>query len=404
MELNKHYHTVVIGAGVAGLGAGYALANSNKSFVVFDSGKDLYERDRYNPKDIVSGSGGAGLWSDGKFSFYPSSTELWRLENKADLEKAYNVYISLLSKYKQGLPKFPDSQYSHEQKSDEWFLKEYESIYLSLKERYDLINSLVKTISKNLVTNATVSYEKTSESKHELLVKVNNKQYCVTCDNLVIAGGRFSPLDTADKLKSHSHFKRFEYGVRIQGSPNLSIFTETNIKDPKYMFNKSDVQYRTFCCCRNGEIVLTDCNGILTYSGRADCVPTLVSNIGFNVRISDELLASKINKKDILNNFCHFNNIPYSRIQDSTLLRMTYGEEGTKHLLNGLKMLITKFPDLKNSTLSGPTIEGVGSYLHTDDLKVSDLNIWVVGDACGIFRGITAGFVSGYYVGLKLKS
>ena len=44
-------------------------------------GKACEERDRYNSKDCISGVGGAGLFSDGKFSFFPSGQNVWKLQN-----------------------------------------------------------------------------------------------------------------------------------------------------------------------------------------------------------------------------------------------------------------------------------------------------------------------------------
>ena len=57
---------------------------------------------------------------------------------------------------------------------------------------------------------------------------------------------------------------------------------------------------------------------------------------------------------------------------------------------------------MSDSTLIGPTIEGIGEYIQTNDLKVYNENIWVGGDASGIFRGITASMISGYYIGINL--
>jgi len=42
----------------------------------------------------------------------------------------------------------------------------------------------------------------------------------------------------------------------------------------------------------------------------------------------------------------------------------------------------------------------VGSYPYLDtDLRIPETHCYVAGDACGIFRGIIAGMISGFYVG-----
>jgi uncharacterized protein len=455
--------TIIIGAGPAGLAIGHALKTRKKSFVIIELGKKLKKRNRFDPFDIASGIGGAGLFSDGKFSFYPSATCLWKLSRDI-LTIAYSWYQKLLQEYHVLVPDFPidhieiksnstDSTISTDQiisitqnksdtsknptitesvKIDKWYLKGYPSIYLSLDNRYVLITKMCEYISENDGNNENImtdtefiSYRKKND---RYIVKIKNvlTNECkeIECKNIVISAGRmWSMFHQNDTDK----FMRFEYGIRIQDTPKAKLFESTvdnlwstagnlwstagnlwstDLKDPKYIYDmskQSDVkyrstEYRTFCCCRRGEIVKTDCNGIRTCSGRSDCEPTEQNNIGFNVRILDEKLGLKIKKQMRFDKI--FENIPILEAIASDVLIPFYGELGNDHLKHGLKLILDKFPDLKSATLSGPTLEGVGSYPMTDEnLKMINENIWVIGDACGKFRGITAGMISGYYVG-----
>lgn len=73
----KHiFDVIIIGMGPAGLAAAAKLEDSGLCFAILDSGKTAAKRDRYDATDATSGDGGAGLFSDGKFSFFPSATEL----------------------------------------------------------------------------------------------------------------------------------------------------------------------------------------------------------------------------------------------------------------------------------------------------------------------------------------
>jgi hypothetical protein len=195
-------------------------------------------------------------------------------------------------------------------------------------------------------------------------------------------------------------FRRLEYGLRIQSTPEKSVFTETTIKDPKYKISTTDVEYRTFCTCRRGEVIKTDFNGMITYSGRSDCTETNLSNLGFNVRIMDQILSEQI-LSDILTNKETFNNIKIIDAINTNILDKYFGK-GSKYLSDGLKLFLERFPDMEDSILIGPTLEGTGSYIYTNDLKVESESIWIGGDATGIFRGITASMVSGYYIGRQL--
>jgi 2-polyprenyl-6-methoxyphenol hydroxylase-like FAD-dependent oxidoreductase len=68
---------VIIGAGPSGLCCAYTLQQLNIPFKLLEMGKCLTSRDRNDSFDSANGAGGAGLFSDGKFSFYPAGTALW---------------------------------------------------------------------------------------------------------------------------------------------------------------------------------------------------------------------------------------------------------------------------------------------------------------------------------------
>ena len=61
----------IVGAGPAGLFAAYELAQGGLDVTVFDMGKDVDERDRSDPADLLHGMGGSGTFSDGKVNFHP---------------------------------------------------------------------------------------------------------------------------------------------------------------------------------------------------------------------------------------------------------------------------------------------------------------------------------------------
>lgn len=461
------YDVVIIGAGPAGLATGYALKRyTNTTFTIIDSGKQLFDRSRYGPQDLIQGIGGAGLFSDGKFSFYPSSTALWELDDKELLSLAYNWYCDNLKSHlsEANLPGTDllvsatehhkdKSAYSiesglnigdhHDQinyelpeikkdtlPSNTWFLKSYPSICLTLAERYQLIDNICHQIGfNNFMMGQTVS-------RCEKIVNPQNEYYCVSvlnsdtghrqeiiCRYIVVAGGRFWPhlfnttnttnttntintINTGTSMQLiPTEFKRTEYGVRIQCSSDKMLFTETKIKDPKYKYvSDSSVEYRTFCCCRNGEIVMTRSEDIASFSGRSDCEPTDQSNIGYNVRILDKKQSDDV-KKHLFGNkkYSVFKDVPMQDVIGNDALTKYFGEIGNRYLVKGLKLLLKRFPDFEDSKVWGPTIEGVGDYPVTDNnMKVPDQNIWVVGDACGKFRGITACMVSGFYAGVCL--
>ena len=67
----------VIGGGPAGLSAAVALSKLGFEPIVFEKGKHHKNRSLY--QDLCYGIGGCGLFSDGKFSYHPSGTNLYKI-------------------------------------------------------------------------------------------------------------------------------------------------------------------------------------------------------------------------------------------------------------------------------------------------------------------------------------
>jgi uncharacterized FAD-dependent dehydrogenase len=235
----------------------------------------------------------------------------------------------------------------------------------------------------------------------------------VSTRHLVLAGGRFMPLQWNESgfgLEKMGAFSGFEFGVRIQDEASAPFFAEMRGVDPKYRFvhPSKPMEWRTFCCCRNGEIVVSNTNGLFTASGRADCPPTGLSNIGFLNRILDPELAPEV-ATPILDRAQRERalfrvSLSAALSGDDAVLRDRLGP-GADSLLEGLRSLCDAFPSLRASAsaeLVGPCVERGGVTLRNQDLRLEGTNIWVAGDCSGHFRGIVSSLISGHYVGVKV--
>ena len=104
----KVYDCVIVGAGPSGLTAANLLTKTTTNYLIIEKGKTLFNRDTKSPKDIVTGIGGGGLFSDGKVSFYPSGTNLYKL-NPDLLIPAYKELQNLFANFDITIPEFnPD--------------------------------------------------------------------------------------------------------------------------------------------------------------------------------------------------------------------------------------------------------------------------------------------------------
>lgn len=397
--MSDTYDIAIIGAGPAGLSLAYRLSVLGKNnFILIDKGNETNERKRNSEFDSICGIGGAGLYSDGKFSFFPSSTKLWNIFDHNIANKGLDFVMNITG--------FDKDQVNYERMKTnditeckgEWFLKEYPSFYLPLDNRILIIDKLYEGAKKGTIKLGCSVNDIQRNNENYALITSNGK---IKARKIVICGGRFASYN---KIKIFKYkFMRLEYGVRIVENSKNRYFQKSKLLDPKYKLINDDgsIEYRTFCCCRRGETVCTNYKddgnkNIRTFSGRADCQPTDESNIGFNVRIINEKIARNIELNlgsDI------FVDVPISEALDGSILDKYYGKIGSKYLVEGLKSFISEFPELSNAKLCGPTIEGIGSYIETDDnSNVPNEEIWVIGDASGKYRGLTSALISGYCI------
>lgn len=115
MSLNNKHEIIdvlIVGAGPASTPLCHYLNEHAKhiNFLIVDIGTNITKRDHNSEFDCVGGIGGAGLFSDGKFSWCPAGTRVWSLENNR-LRKSYTFLKNLLDPYMKEnndvIPDFP---------------------------------------------------------------------------------------------------------------------------------------------------------------------------------------------------------------------------------------------------------------------------------------------------------
>lgn len=389
--------TLVIGAGPSGLACAKVLADANEDVIVADIG-DVHPR-----RGPVDGVGGAGLYSDGKFSFYPAGTAVWRLRPTSHMKSASNYIQGLLAE--NGVPGAPlwSDHWSNNDVEDvgrSEIHKFYPSIYADLETRVELIATLARGAGK-LLTNSHIESLARTDGLYHAIVDRDGRKETISAQRVVLASGRLwrhgldHPFPTV--------YRRYEVGVRIQQDAEDFVFAGSSELDPKWIYRHLEPrrEYRTFCCCRNGNIVEAQTRAGILLSGRADGEHTAQSNFGLMVRyldpIDEEWRGSQspftIRATDFLAN--------------PTVLADRYGDrfpldlaEALRNVCESTGMVLTD-----TTTLHGPCLEGVGHYVQASsrDLRVEGQSAaWVTGDASGQFRGLVPALVSGAFVGLSI--
>ena len=205
MRADDRVDVVVLGAGPAGLAAGCAAADAGVEVLVLEAGQRAEQRDRDRPADLAQGVGGAGLHSDGKFSFAPSATALWVLEPRSLLEAAYAWTAKLLGEFGVLAPPFPEGPAPIVAGP----VKAYPSQYMSPENRAALVTELAARLGSRLHADTPA---RLAESDDELAVTLADGTL-IRAGALVLAGGRFGPLLEAS---TPIRFRRVELGVRVE--------------------------------------------------------------------------------------------------------------------------------------------------------------------------------------------
>jgi hypothetical protein len=404
------YDVIFVGAGPASLAGAYYL-HKNKpdvNFLLIEMGKNVTRRDRNSPVDCVTSIFGAGGFSDGKFSFFPSSTGIWKLD-KTKLRSSYKFMKDFMNEYSGDIPDFPEELGDDFVSKEDWTLKSYKSIYLNLEQRI------------KLAIKISIDYYDPPNNRFKLFTEVidirkEDDIYVCVCKNintgeiseirankLVLGGGRFMPNLMKKIPFIPMIFRRVELGARFEGSSDSPLYNISTNIDPKFMKwdQQNKIEYRIFCSCKDGETTLTNFKGIETWSGRSDCEPTGKSNFGFNLRFKDPKYIPLLDRAFEIKPFIIDIDLIKKNGQNvEDELRKYYGEFAD-YYLTGLKSFLefASIDSLNGFTIKGPCIEGVGEYpLNDDNLKVPGENIFVIGDCGGRWRGIISSFLSGIFV------
>jgi uncharacterized FAD-dependent dehydrogenase len=414
---------LIVGGGPAGLAAAASCRQRGVPYLLVEAGKRLKQRSHQDQANLTSGVGGAGLYSDGKFSFFPSATRLWELHDRSALRESFQWLSSVMAGVGITTPDFPE-------RSPPENLKElgagiaqklYQSTYMSLGDRKQLIGVLEQGCGGSILVDSVAERLEYDEQERIFRCALSapstrrGGQHGVHAPGVIFAGGRFGPTQWGSLLPEvRQVFRRLEVGVRLE-QPAGDFFLRGEVPlDPKFILRSSDERYtwRTFCCCREGEIVLTSAHGLTSVSGRGDCDPSGSSNVGFNLVVTDAALGTdlwhelrtlnaryvdSLPRSQPLNEFLHQTTLA---AQPNASVAEVLGARTSAMLAEGIILLQRHFPKLLTAacTVVAPTFEGVGNYADLDgNLKIVPYPLWVAGDATGIFRGLTAALISGYY-------
>ena len=449
-----NYDVIIVGAGPGGIYTAYELMKSRLKVAVFELGRPLNQRKcpidgkkvksciRCPVCSIMSGFGGAGAFSDGKYNItnqfggtlfeYTGKEEaldLMRYVDQINLDhggKGTRLYSTANTKIKRmclenGLHLL-DAQVRHLGTDINYVV--LENLYNEMKDHVEFFfNSPVSTVNK-------------TEDGYE--VHVGEKVY--SCRNLVLSVGRSGSKwleNVCQSLDLPTNSNRVDIGVRVELPADVFAHLTDELYESKivYRTQKFEDLVRTFCMNPHGVVVNENTNGIVTVNGPSYEDPARhTENTNFALLVSKHFsipfkdsngygesiarLSNMLGGGVIVQRFGDLvrgrRSTP-ARIRDSFVtptLAATPGDLSLvipKRILDGIIEMIYALDKIAPGTANDDTLlYGVEVKFYNMEVQIDEhletrnKGLYVIGDGSGVTHSLSHASASGVYVARRI--
>lgn len=286
------YDVIIVGAGPAGLfSAFYLCEHSDLRVLVIEKGKAPQKRNcpmkknltcqRCKPCNILSGVGGAGLFSDGKLNYIHKlgKTDLSQFMSVDKAQNLINETEQIFNRFGMDGPVYPTDMTAA--RSIRKTAKRHGIDLLIIKQKHmgsDRLPGYISSMADAIKDRGAVIH--TSEEVRDILVEkgrvtgviTNRKHY--SAPHIILAPGRagadwMGKLATNHKLGLHQ--RGIEVGVRVEVHNDIMQDLCDVIYDPTFFIQtcKYDDQTRTFCTNQGGYVAMENYNRFICVNGHA---------------------------------------------------------------------------------------------------------------------------------------
>ncbi|MEE4261278.1 MAG: FAD-dependent oxidoreductase [Desulfobacteraceae bacterium] len=291
-EKTDTYDVIIVGGGPAGLFAAYYLSeHSDFRILLIEKGKSSLKRNcpintyqeciKCKPCNILSGIGGAGLFSDGKLNYIYKlgKTDLSQFMPIPQAEALINETEQIFNYFGMDGPVYPTNENAalEIRKS----AKRYGIDLLIIKQKHlgsDRLPDHITAMADHIKSKGVVMH--TSEEVKEVLVENNRIAGVVTqrkkylADNVILAPGRVGADWVGGLAQEHGievEQRGIEVGVRIEVHNDIMQDLCDVIYDPTFFIQtgKYDDQTRTFCTNQGGFVTLENYSTFVCVNGHA---------------------------------------------------------------------------------------------------------------------------------------
>ena len=286
------YDVIIVGGGPAGLFAAYYLSeHSDFRVLLIEKGKSSLKRNcpintvqeciKCKPCNILSGIGGAGLFSDVKLNYIYKlgKTDLSQFMPITRAEALIDETEQIFNYFGMDGPVYPtDGGAAREIRKS---AKRYGIDLLIIKQKHlgsDRLPDHITAMADHIKSKGVVMH--TSEEVKEVMVENNRVAGVVTnrkkylADNVILAPGRVGADWVGGLAQEHGigvEQRGIEVGVRIEVHNDIMQDLCDIIYDPTFFIQtgKYDDQTRTFCTNQGGFVTLENYSTFVCVNGHA---------------------------------------------------------------------------------------------------------------------------------------
>ncbi len=453
-----NYDVIIVGGGPAGLFAGfYLVEHSDLRVLMIEKGKKPLSRRCPNAKlgkcvgctpcNILSGIGGAGLYSDGKLNFIPrlGKTDLTQFMSLQSAQELIDETELIFTRFGMDGAIYPTDMESA--KEIRKTAKRYGIDLLLIKQKHlgsDNLPGYIAGMSDYLESKGLVI--KTSETAMDAITQDGRVTGVVTdkatyyANNVIMAPGRAGAnwiSSLAQKHEIRRSQRGIEVGVRVEVHNDIMDDLCDIIYDPTFFVQtaKYDDQTRTFCTNQGGFVTLENYKDFICVNGHAfsgrkssNTNFAFLSKVILTEPVTDNQaygesigrLATIIGGgRAILQRFgdlkrgrrSTWNRINKGYIEPSMInvvcgdIAMALPERILSNLIEGLEKLNCVIPGVSNdeTLLYAPEIKFFATQIETDnELETSVRGMYMAGDGPGVAGNIVSAAATGLIPAKKI--
>ena len=450
------YDVIIVGAGPGGIFSAYELTKLNPELkvCVIESGTELKKRrcpiDGDKVKScvkckscaIMSGFGGAGAFSDGKYNitndFGGSLYEYIGRKNAIDLMKYVDEINLAFGGEGTKMYSTAGTAFKTICVQNKLQLLDASVRHLGTDINYIVLENLYAKLSKTVdffFNNPAISIEKTENG-----YLVHTKKGDFEGEKCIVSVGRSGSkwMETVCRdLDIGTQSNRVDIGVRVEIPAVIFQHITSELYEGKivYRTEKFEDRVRTFCMNPNGIVVTENTNGIVTVNGHSfEDSSKKTENTNFALLVSKHFSEPFKDSNGYAENIVKLSNMlgggvivqrfgdlergrrsTVSRIEENTVrptLSATPGDLSLvlpKRILDGIIEMIYALdniaPGMANddTLLYGVEVKFYNMEVDLDEnLETKHKGLYVIGDGSGVTHSLSHASASGVYVARKI--